>query len=279
MSVRAAIDPFSACPGGRYVDDVVLVERGERPGLSVRPGPRGGVLVRHRFHGAEIDDGIAERLAVALSPVTDDHDVFARAFTGIVLTSHADPLMAWERYYRNSLARVRRGHGYSEIYRHALTVLPTTTVLDVGCSFGLLAMQLAARGADVIACDVDPGTVGLVRTMSARLGRPLAVALADGAAVPLPSGCVDAVALLHVLEHLDADTADAVLAEALRLARRRVVVAVPYEAVPNPLFGHVRTMTAEGLTALGARSGWTAEVYEHHGGWLVLDRQRAGVGG
>ncbi len=275
MSVHAGIDPLAACANGRYLDELVLVERGERRGLIARARPDGGVLVRHRLDPAELDDDLADRLAVTLAPLTDDHEVFARAFTGIVLTSAPDPLIAWERFYRNSLARIDRRPGYSEIYQHALALLPTTTVLDIGAGFGFLSLHLAERGAEVIACDVDPGTVRLVRTMSARLGRPLEVLCCDGASVPLPAECVDAVALLHVLEHLDHDAADAVLAEALRPARHRVVVAVPYEGVPNPLFGHVRGIICQDLADLGARSGWSFDVHDHYGGWLVLDRTHA----
>ncbi len=271
MSESCAIDPMVAC-GGRYVDRLVVVEWGGRGGITARSQRDGGVLVRHRLDGAEIDDDLAERLAVALSPLTDDAEVFARAFTGIVLTSDADPLAAWERFYRNSLARIRWRQGYSEIYRHALEILPATSVLDIGCSFGFLALSLAERGANVTACDIDPGTTRLLRTIADRLAQPIDVICCGGAAVPRLSGCVDAVALLHVFEHLDPRAAEAILVEALRLARRRVVVAVPYEAVPNPLFGHVRRVTADDLVDLGVRSGWNAGVYDHHGGWLVLDR-------
>lgn len=215
MSVHAGIDPLAACANGRYLDELVLVERGERRGLIARARPDGGVLVRHRLDPPELDDDLADRLAVTLAPLTDDHEVFARAFTGIVLTSAPDPLIAWERFYRNSLARIDRRPGYSESYQHALAVLPTTTVLDIGAGFGFLSLHLAERGAEVIACDVDPETVRLVRTMSARLGRPVEVLRCDGASVPLPAECVDAVALLHVLEHLDHDAADAVFCRSI----------------------------------------------------------------
>jgi hypothetical protein len=56
--------------------------------------------------------------------------------------------------------------------------------------------------------------------------------------------------------------------------RHRVVVAVLHESVPNSLFGHVRSLTAEDLTDLGALR-LEFDVYYHHGGWLVLDRTHA----
>ena len=65
--------------------------------------------------------------------------------------------------------------------------------------------------------------------------------------------------------------ADPVLAEMLRLARRRVVIAVPYEPVPNPVWGHVRRFGHDELTALGEGTGRPFQVTDHHGGWLVVD--------
>jgi ubiquinone/menaquinone biosynthesis C-methylase UbiE len=93
----------------------------------------------------------------------------------------------------------------------------------------------------------------------------------DALAVPLADRCADTVFAVHLLEHLPPPAGAAVLAEMLRLARRRVVVAVPYEDEPNPTWGHVRTFDAAALTALGAGTGRPFEVACYHGGWLVVD--------
>ena len=143
---------------------------------------------------------------------------------------------------------------------------------DLGCGLGFLALHLAARGTAVTACDVDPGTTRLLRQMAGRLGHPLTVVTGDAGSSRLASASVDAVALLHVLEHVGEATATALISEATRIARHRVVVAVPYEREPTRLFGHVRTVSAGHLRQLGAGSGWDYRVHEHHGGWLVLDR-------
>jgi hypothetical protein len=57
----------------------------------------------------------------------------------------------------------------------------------------------------------------------------------------------------------------------LRVARRRVVVAVPYEDVPEPVYGHLRTFDHADLDALGAATGARHRVDDDHGGWLVVD--------
>jgi hypothetical protein len=58
----------------------------------------------------------------------------------------------------------------------------------------------------------------------------------------------------------------------LRVARRRAVVAVPFEHVPDPAWGHVRTYRLSDPHALGAATGLPYRVDEHHSGWLVIDR-------
>jgi hypothetical protein len=47
---------------------------------------------------------------------------------------------------------------------------------------------------------------------------------------------------------------------------------VPFEDVPNPTWGHVRTFDPAALNAMGAATGRPYRVEEHHGGWLVIDR-------
>ena len=63
---------------------------------------------------------------------------------------------------------------------------------------------------------------------------------------------------------------DAVIREALRVARHQVVVAVPVEDEPTAAYGHIRTLSLRQLGELGDRVGHRYSVHEHHGGWLVL---------
>jgi SAM-dependent methyltransferase len=274
MTPVPRIDALRSCPAGRYEDGLVVVTRGEAAGITAEPWPGGRIAVRHRLRAGELDDEIAEPLAAALAPLSDDHEVFARAFTGVVLTSRPDAGAAWEEFYRNSLARLSRpgDPGYSAVYRHAAALLPGTSVADIGCGFGFLTLHLAAQGTAVTACDIDPGTTRLLGRMTGRLGLSRNVVTRDGGPGRLAPVSVDAVALLHVLEHVAEDAAAALIGEATRIARHRVVVAVPYETQPTWLFGHLRTISAGQLRKLGAGSGWDHRVYDHHGGWLVLDR-------
>ena len=107
--------------------------------------------------------------------------------------------------------------------------------------------------------------------MAPALGAPLHAVVGDACAVPLADRSADTVFAVHLLEHLPPPLAARVVGEMLRVARRRVVVAVPFEDEPNPTWGHIRTFDLAALDALGAATGQPYAVEEHHGGWLVLD--------
>ncbi|GAA4708429.1 mycofactocin oligosaccharide methyltransferase MftM [Pseudonocardia yuanmonensis] len=203
---------------------------------------------------------------------------FEEAFVAIVTSGAPDPDDAWLAFYRNTLDALRGdpepGGTNAELkpVHERAADLAVGSVLELGTCFGFLALRLAEAGHEVIATDLVPGTVGLLDRMAPRLGLAVDTLVADARAVPLPDGSVDTVLAVHLLEHLPAEEGKAVVAEALRLARRRVVVAVPFEEVPNETWGHVTTFDEAALDELGAATGLPYEISLHHGGWLVIDR-------
>lgn len=297
-----AIDPLPVGHPGCYADDAVVVERATVPLADVARGPYDRVSARtahfvlgsadgrlrlvHSLRPADLDDDLAGLLDEELfaSGWASGSGTFERLFTGIVVSAGAgaDAGEGWEAFYRNSLRslageRPSRAGGtlaeFGPVYERALAEIPPGTVLDLGSCFGFLPLRLAERGASaVVASDISAGSMHLLETMGDRLGIAIETLVCDAAIVPLPDRAVDTVSAVHLLEHVDAEHGERVLAEAMRLARRRVVVAVPFEEVPNAAYGHVRTLTLDDLTALGAASGWRYRVSEDAGGWLVLER-------
>jgi ubiquinone/menaquinone biosynthesis C-methylase UbiE len=122
----------------------------------------------------------------------------------------------------------------------------------------------------VIAADLSPGSVRLLGSVAGALGAPVETLVCDAAQVPLPTASVDTVAAIHLLEHLGAEHCERVLREAIRLARRRVVVTVPFEHEPTAAYGHIQTFGLADLAGLGRSHGRRFRVSEHHGGWLVM---------
>ncbi|MET9014006.1 mycofactocin oligosaccharide methyltransferase MftM [Streptomyces olivaceoviridis] len=292
------IDPLAPGAPGLYADPVVRVIRdGHVPGRAVPPpivrtehfalrrrGRR--VELGHSLRPEQLDNDLAGLLAEELFAPgwLSGSDVFERVFTGVVRSCVDGPLPAWTTFYDNTLARIRQcwrapepsGHssiaGFAPVYRRALDLVAPGSVLDLGSCFGFLPLLLAERERrTVIASDLSQGTMRLLGAVARARGRTLDALVCDASRVPLPDRSVDTVTVIHVLEHLDAGHGDAVVHEALRLARRRVVVAVPYEDEPTAAYGHVRCFSPEQLAELGRRTGHRFSVGTFHGGWLVIE--------
>src|SRR5215470_1830180 len=218
----------------------------ETPHFLIRDGN-----IQARFPGG-ISNELARHIAAELVPLglVPDGPAFEQIFVDVVLATHPDPVQAWAVFYRNTMRRLRRperdGTGcvatFARIYAHALSLICGTIVLDVGCCFGFLPLLAAERypHLKVIGADLAPATVGLVGGVcQARASRARFLA-ADLLALPFADEAVDTVLAVHVLEHLPAGATAPALGQLCRVARRRVVVAVPLEDAPDPTFGHVQ---------------------------------------
>lgn len=290
------IDPLAAGGPGRYADDVLEVRRGGAVPSHAALTPSfatwtegGRVHLVHEVPRGRIDNDLAGLVAEELFAPgwLGGADLFERVMTGVVVSSAGDPVSAWELFYRNTLDRLaaledcaepsRTGHvegslaGYAPVYAYADALVEPGTVLELGSCFGFLSLRLARR-VPVTASDATANTVRLLTRVAPRLGLGVDTLICDAARVPRPPSSYDTVLAIHLLEHLAPDHGAAVLREMRRLARRRVVVAVPFEDEPTAAFGHVRTFDAGDLADLGRASGWQWTTHEHHGGWLVLDR-------
>lgn len=285
LIVRAEKRPFRAVPAP---DDQLDPERAGHPGgrTAVLPGFDAGRSARHRrrvwvdadgrvrhaITAAGLSNDLAGWLADLVAAGRLDPARFEEAFVAVV--SQVDP--KWAIFYRNTLAALRDGGepggtnaGMAPVHDRA-AALAVGDVVELGCCFGFLSLRLAAAGHRVTAVDVVPGTARLLAAVSEELGTPVATLAGDARRIPLADGAADTVLAVHLLEHLPRGADAAVLAEMLRVARRRVVVAVPFEDVPDPAWGHVRTFSPGDLEALGAATGRPFAVTGHHGGWLVV---------
>jgi SAM-dependent methyltransferase len=231
-----------------------------------------------------ISNELADHIAAELTPLglVPDGRAFEQIFVAAVLATHPDPMQAWAAFYGNTIRRLRRpdpGTGglatFARIYAHVLSLVRGTIVLDVGCCFGFLPLLAAERypRLRVIGADLVPATATLASRYSRALGGRSRFLAADLLALPVADQAVDTVLAIHVLEHLPAGACYPALAQLCRVARRRVVIAVPLEATPDPTFGHLQAFDLPRLAGLGHVSGWSQGVHAADGGWLVLDRE------
>jgi Methyltransferase domain len=279
------VDPFADAEAGVFSAPGVRVRRAH-PGRRAVCTPRfctsrrGGVLeVVHNLRPDELSDELAVMLAEELDDigVLNGQHEFELVFTGIVRSTVDGAMPAWLRFYRNSLDRLERGvAAFAPVHEHAASLLVGSRVIDLGSCFGFLPLRLASAGIDVMATDLSAPTMELLARVSTLLRRPVRTICCDAARVPLPDRDADTVTVVHLLEHLTPAASTDVIDEALRLARRRMVVAVPFEDEPRACYGHIQRFDLAALGALAAEAqrrhpGLRADVHEYHGGWLILD--------
>ncbi|MEE3848694.1 mycofactocin oligosaccharide methyltransferase MftM [Gordonia sp. LSe1-13] len=259
----------------------VMVSRAASPPPGFRHGGRfswrvdGGRLeISHDLDATSISDST---MLDGLLPLVDlgviaGQDMFEEAATGVIRSAADTARDAWSAFYDNSIAELKAGTApFSAIHQHARGLVVGASVLEVGSCFGFLALQFADDGHHVHACDISPGAVAMLRTHAARRRASVNAVVGDATDLPFEDSSVDTVTLVHLLEHLDDHHAIAALVEALRVACRRVVVAVPYEENPSAHFGHRVRLTRADLQRWASTVDHAgARLLDHHGGWLVL---------
>jgi SAM-dependent methyltransferase len=231
---------------------------------------------------ADLGDSIAANL---LSHPVVDLAAFEAAFIATVEASAKTPDLAWDHFYDATLGRVTRGWGrelpgagtvatFTRIWSRAAALSRGPRVLDVGTCFGFfpLAWSSVPGAPRMLATDLSAAAAMLAARQARRLTAGVDVVCADGTRLPVADRAFSTVHLLHVLEHVPAPVSEHLLLEALRVAERRVVVAVPVEVHPDPVFGHVQVFDLTRLAALGRCTGWRASLVDADGAWLVLDR-------
>lgn len=289
----AQIDPLAPAPRGMWFGHGVRVSRRRGPhrphtdsdSVCTRRfcvARRGDLLmVEHDLTSDELSDQLAPLLADELADrglLRGQRD-FELVFTGIIRSTIDGGLPAFLRFYRNSMASLEAGIApFAPVHEHAAQLLQGTSLVDLGSCFGFFPLRVASRGIDVLATDLSAPTMKLLAAVSKRMHRTLRTLCCDAAQVPLPDRYADTVTVLHLLEHLTPATADAVIGQALRLARGRVVIAVPFEDEPRVCYGHVQRFDRTVLESIAARTtnaneAIRARVEEYHGGWLIIDRQ------
>lgn len=100
----------------------------------------------------------------------------------------------WERFYREH-KRPWRGVG-----KISLDLEPRSKVLDVGCGTGKTTAALIKLGMDVTGLDFSPSAISHCISV---FGSKAKFTIAECDRMPFPDDYFDAVAAVHILEHLD----------------------------------------------------------------------------
>lgn len=247
---------------------------------------------------------MSTRLAAAANEEGfSEQQTFENCVGAIVRSIDASERRAWHLFYDNTLAALldstagRSGIGpqdfiadFRTLYwkvAELLAAMPDASVLDVATCFGFLPLLLAARSGGaatrrIFACDHNPALVALAEDYRQHRGvHGVSFLCADiltdnlvRAFAPLEP-CFDIVTAIHLLEHLAPEHTLRAFDNLWALTRQRLIIAVPFEGEPDPRFGHHQAFKQNDLAVLGARSGGSYQTFEHHGGWLIIDRDPA----
>lgn len=202
-------------------------------------------------------------------PATNRYDAFAAAFVrgrslqrGCLPGTEASGLPI--HYFKRVplLPRIQWALG-------VLHSLQPVELLDIGSGRGKFLWPLLDTfpALPVTAVDVDPRRVRDLEAVHLGGIDRLAVREADAVHLPFPAGAFDVVTLLEVLEHIR--TPAPAVAEAVRVARRAVLLSAPSRPDDNP--EHLHLFSADDLRGL-LLAGGAAEVkiQQAPGHWLVL---------
>lgn len=166
------------------------------------------------------------------------------------------------------------------------------TLLDVATCFGFLPLLLAQQtSADpylipdtltrIVGCDLNPALVNLARDYAhhQQLHQVEFVTADILAASPqsiqtlAAAAPFDVVMSIHLLEHLELWQTEIAMSNLWQLTGQRLIIAVPFEDIPDPRFGHRQVFDQERLSAIGEQFGAPYHCFEYHGGWLVMERE------
>jgi SAM-dependent methyltransferase len=303
------------------VDDLIVVDghRAHLPSLMARFATGGyrlqetphfllftraqdpGTVLVHRFGPDTLDADLGHYLLVELKPcgLLQSPADLGRLFAGVVGSLAPQRVAeAWRLYARNTLRQYRRCFDhewtpplpegpvavFGTLYRRVSQLVRGTSLLDAGCSFGLLPLLLAERCPQlrtILGVDVRPDAFITAQELAAETGlRHVRFAVADlrSAEEMGQLGRFGTVVALHVLEHFDETEVPVVLRLLLTVTERRLMVAVPYEELPEAVYGHRQVFTPARLAHLGRLclqwwGGGEMRLEECMGGLLVVDRE------
>ncbi len=276
----------------------------ETPHFLVCQRPTSPTLLVHWFPQVAIDGNLGHYLMEELRPLgmLANQQRYGDIFGAVVGSIFPrDNERAWRLFAANTLRHYHRLLAsqmeteapapdctypievFAALYRRVHGLCAGASLLDAGCSSGFLPLILAERLpalARVVGIDIRAEPFPIARAIAGE--RHLAnveFTQADLLSYEIASFApFDTVTLLHVLEHFSETEMYRVLANLLRITKRRLVIAVPFEeGEPEAAYGHEQLFTREKLEAAGrwciAQWGSGQMQYEDCAGGLIwLDR-------
>jgi SAM-dependent methyltransferase len=241
--------------------------------LFTRSAAPANILV-HRFSPDELHADIKHFVTLELKPlgILDRAQRFGEILAGVVGSFFPEDVRrAWSYFGANTLQRfliylstvsTPPYPDYTSIgsfatqYKRICELCTGKTFLDAGCESGFLPILIAERipfMTRVVGVDIRPAMFEVVREL-ARERHLVNVEFiqADLLAQDFAElGQFDTVTAVGVLEHFSEEDMYRVLTNLLSVTAQRLILIVPYEQEPEPVYGHEQTFTRTKLEGVG----------------------------
>lgn len=155
----------------------------------------------------------------------------------------------------------------SLIQRARALVRPTSVVLDIGC--GVRPQTLVDRPQVLVCIEPHHEYARILRDRFEGTTTIVVAGTVPACLESLPSGSVDTVFLLDVIEHLDRPMGERTLAECVRVAREQVVLFTPLGFMPQEEADGLDGWGLHGTHWQAHRSGWEPADFSGPG-WRVI---------
>ncbi|WP_069801989.1 class I SAM-dependent methyltransferase [Thermogemmatispora onikobensis] len=176
---------------------------------------------------------------------------------------------------------------FAAIYRRLHSLLCGKSLLDVGCACAYWPLLVAKGGhclpGSIVAVDRRAEALRLSALLAETLGLATQLRLEQQDLCQpafLRLGQFDTVTAIHLLEHLEESELPLALSQLLKVTRRRLLIAVPYEEQAQACYGHRQVFSPAKLQFWGK---WCLEQLEEEavywcedllGGLLVIERRQ-----
>jgi len=243
------------------------------PHFLVCTRPEAPTVIVHWFAPEAIDANLGHYFMEELKPLglLEQPQNFGDVFGAVVMSiSPQDPYHAWHIFGVNSLQKYHAlltepkdtpccdlpMDVFTTLYKRVSELLVGKSLLDAGCSFGLLPLVIAERVPSltrVVGADIETDPFITVRAIAEeRHLESVQFVQADLLTDDIEQlGTFDTVTVLHVLEHFTEEEMYQVLTHLLKVTSRCLIIGVPYEPELESAYGHKQLFVPDKLKAVG----------------------------
>ena len=260
------------------------------------------VILVHQLAQDELDNNIGQYLMQELGPhgfmVSDK--AFGAALIGVVNSINPkDPASAWGIFSLNTLERLREKLDnpsknadkqdfitpFATIYHYLFAHKVGTSLLDVGCACAFWPLLVAEREKGkyerIVGADNRQDAINLSSNMANLANITNVEFMKSDLLAPdfTEIGTFDTVTAIHLLEHVPETRLPVALSNLLKVTKKRLLIAVPYEQQAEVAYGHEQVFSHKKLEQWGQ---WCVEQMKGKGkafcedvmgGILIVERE------